>query len=116
VLNSHAIYGIISALHHIPLHINGAWLLLVPVKTEVDLQPLKTNYVVIQLAVSRPRRVSVSSGHRLIWWGRMQCRFAMNPMLHRTILRKSITFAYVHLRGNKSKFGLEASAIKLIKP
>jgi len=27
-------------------------------------------------------------------------------MLHRTILRKSITFAYVHLRGNKSKLGL----------
>jgi len=39
----------------------------------------------------------------------------MNPMLHRTILRKSITFAYVHLRGNKSKLGLEASVIKLVK-
>ena len=35
-----------------------------------------------------------SSGHRLIWWG-MRRQFAMNPMLHRTILRKSITFAYV---------------------
>jgi len=33
---------------------------------------------------------------------RMRYRFAMNPMLHRTVLRKSITFAYVHLRGNKS--------------
>jgi len=31
----------------------------------------------------------------------MRYRFAMNPMLHRTILRKSITFAYVYLRGNK---------------
>jgi len=30
-----------------------------------------------------------SSGHRLIWWGGMRHRFAMNPMLHRTILRKS---------------------------
>jgi len=29
------------------------------------------------------------------WFGRggMRCRFAMNPMLHRTILRKSISFA-----------------------
>jgi len=40
----------------------------------------------------------------------------MNPMLHRTILRKSITFAYVHLRGNKSKLGLEEPrVIKLVK-
>jgi len=46
-----------------------------------------------------------SSGHRLIWWEGMRCRFAMNPMLHRTILRKSITFAYVDLRENKSKLG-----------
>ena len=36
-------------------------------------------------------------------------------MLHRAILRKSITFAYVHLRGNKSKPGLEAWVIKLVK-
>ena len=48
-----------------------------------------------------------SSRHRLIWWGGMRYRFAMNPMLHRTILRKSVTFAYVHLRENKSKLGLE---------
>jgi len=39
--------------------------------------------------------------------GGMRYRFAMNPTLHRTILRKSITFAYVHLRGHKSKLGLE---------
>jgi len=45
----------------------------------------------------------------------MRYRFAMNPMLHRTTLRKSITFAYVHLRGNKSKHGLEAWVIKLVK-
>jgi len=45
----------------------------------------------------------------------MRYRFAMNPMLHRTILRKSIYFAYVHLRGNKSKLGLEARVIKLVK-
>jgi len=31
----------------------------------------------------------------------------MNPMLHMTTLRKSITFAYVHLRGNMSKLGLD---------
>jgi len=48
-----------------------------------------------------------SSGHRLIWWGVMRYRFAMNPMLHRTVLRKSITFAYVHLRRNKYKLVLE---------
>jgi len=34
-----------------------------------------------------------SSGHMLIWWGEMRYRFAMNPMLHRTILHKSIAFA-----------------------
>ena len=49
-----------------------------------------------------------SSGHRLIWWGDAMS-ICNNPMLHRTILCKSITFAYVHLRGgNKSKLGLEA--------
>jgi len=37
----------------------------------------------------------------------MRRQFAMNPMLHRTIIRKSITFAYVQLRGSKSKLGLE---------
>jgi len=58
----------------------------------------------------------VSSGHRLIWWGEMRYRFAMNPMVHKTILHKSITFTYVHLRGNKSKLGLEeALMIKLVK-
>jgi len=39
--------------------------------------------------------------------GGMRYRFAMNPKFHRTILRKSITLAYVHVRGNKSKLGLE---------
>ena len=48
--------------------------------------------------------------------GRMRCRFSMNPMLHRTIMRKSITSTYIHLRGNKSKLGLEeAWVIKLVK-
>jgi len=37
----------------------------------------------------------------------MRYRFAMNPMLHRTVLRKSITFVYVRLRGNKAKLDLE---------
>jgi len=55
-----------------------------------------------------------SCGHRLIWWG-VRYRFAKNPMLHRTILCKSITFAYVHLWGNKSKRGLEAWVIKMVK-
>jgi len=39
--------------------------------------------------------------------GGIRYRFAMNPLFHWTILRKSITLAYVHLRGNKSKLGLE---------
>jgi len=39
-----------------------------------------------------------SSGHSLIWWGGAMS--ICNPMLHRTILRKSITFANVHLWGN----------------
>jgi len=47
-----------------------------------------------------------SSGHRLIWWWG-DAMSICNPMLHRTILRKSITFVYVHLGGNKSKLGLE---------
>jgi len=32
----------------------------------------------------------------------------MNPMVHRTILCKSVTFAYVHLLGNKCKLGLDS--------
>jgi len=44
-----------------------------------------------------------------LFGGGMRRQFAMNPMLHRTIMRKSITFAYVQLRGNKSKFGLRRS-------
>jgi len=35
----------------------------------------------------------------------------MNPMIHRTILLKSITFAYVHLLGNKSKLGLDSKVV-----
>jgi len=38
----------------------------------------------------------------------MLYRFAMNPMVQRSILRKSITFAYVHLLRNKSKLGLDS--------
>jgi len=46
----------------------------------------------------------------------MRRQFAMNPMLHRTIMRKSLTLAYVKLRGNKSKLGLEKVwVIKLVK-
>jgi len=46
----------------------------------------------------------------------MRYRFAMNPMLHRTILGKSISFVHVHLRGNKNKLDLEeAWVVKLVK-
>jgi len=44
--------------------------------------------------------------------GGMRRQFAMNPMLHRTIMRKSITFAYVQSRGNKSKVGLRSLSDK----
>jgi len=33
--------------------------------------------------------------------------FEMNRMLHSTIMRKSITVSYVHLRGNKAEVGLK---------
>jgi len=59
VLSSHAIQGVISALHHVPLFMDGAWCLLVPVNTVVDLQLLQTKYILIQLAMSRSRRVSL---------------------------------------------------------
>jgi len=50
------------------------------------------------------------------WFGGGDAMSICNPMLHRTILCKSITFAYVGLRGNKSKLGLEeAWVIKLVK-
>jgi len=41
------------------------------------------------------------------WFGGGGAMSICNPVLQRTILRKSITFAYVHLRGNKSKLGLK---------
>jgi len=50
---------VISALHHVPLFMDRIWLLLVPVDTEVDLPLLQTRCVVIQLAMNRPRRLSV---------------------------------------------------------
>jgi len=37
------LYGVTSALRHVPLFMDRAWLLLVPVKTAVDLQLLQTN-------------------------------------------------------------------------
>jgi len=49
---------VIYALHHVALY---EWSLVVatPIKTAVDLQLLQTKYVVIQLEMSRSRRVSV---------------------------------------------------------
>jgi len=44
--------------------------------------------------------------------GGMRRQFAMNPMLHRTIMRKSITFAYVQLQRNKAKVGLRSLSDK----
>jgi len=42
----------------------------------------------------------------------MRYRIAINPMFHMTMLRKSITFAYVHLRGNIFKLGLDQCFLK----
>jgi len=46
------------SLQHVAFFMDGSWLLLVLVKTAVDLQLLQTRYVVIQLAMNRSRRVS----------------------------------------------------------
>jgi len=54
--------GVIFALHNVPLCMNKFWLLLVPVKTALDLLPLRTRCVVIHLAMNRPRRISVFDG------------------------------------------------------
>jgi len=43
-----------------------------------------------------------TSGHCLAWWGLTCDQFAMDPKLQRTILRKSLTFAFVELREDKS--------------
>ena len=48
-----------SALQHVPLVMDGTWLLLVSVKAAVDLQLLQTRYAMIQLAMNRSRRVSL---------------------------------------------------------
>jgi len=52
-----------SALPHVPLFMDGTWLLLVSVNTAVDLQLLPTRCAMIQLAMNRLRRASVV----LIW-------------------------------------------------
>jgi len=48
-----------SALPHVQLFMDGTWLLLVSVKTAVDLQLLPTRCAMIQLAMNRLRRASV---------------------------------------------------------
>jgi len=47
-----------SAFPHVPLFMDGTWLLLVSVKTAGDLQLLPTRCAMIQLAMNRLRRVS----------------------------------------------------------
>jgi len=51
--------SVISAIHYVSLFMDRIWLLPVPVETVGDLQLLQTKCVVIQLATSRSRRVSV---------------------------------------------------------
>jgi len=48
-----------SGLSHIPLFMDGTWLLLVSVKTAVDLHLMPTRCAMIQLAINRLRWVSV---------------------------------------------------------
>jgi len=55
-----------SALHHVPLFMDGTWLFLVPVKTAVDLQLFQARCVVIQLAMNRSRRVSIVLNWRAV--------------------------------------------------
>jgi len=50
-----------SALPHVPLFMDGTWLLLKSVKTAVDLELLPTRCAMIQLAMNTLRRVSVVS-------------------------------------------------------
>jgi len=94
-----------QAVNSLPCQIRSGWYRETPV-TKIQWMVFASNDRAV---------VGNSSGHKLIWWG-MRCRFSMNPMLHRTIMRKSITSTYIHLRGNKSKPGLEeAWVIKLVK-
>jgi len=53
-------YGFMSTLHHVPLFMDGTWLLLEPVKNSVDVHLLLTRCIVIQLAMNRPRQVSIA--------------------------------------------------------
>jgi len=54
-----------SALPHVPLLMDVTWLLLVSVKTAIDLQLLPTRCAMIQLAMNRLWRVSVVLTWRL---------------------------------------------------
>jgi len=51
--------SVTSALHHVSLFVDRIWKLLVPVETDVHLQPLQARCVVIQLVMNRSKRVSV---------------------------------------------------------
>ena len=51
--------NVVSAFHHVQLFMDRIWLLLVTVETDVDLQPLQTRCVVIQLEMNRSGRMSV---------------------------------------------------------
>jgi len=49
-------WRVMSALYHVPLFMNGTLLLLLGVKTAVDLQLLQTRCAMIQLAMTKSRR------------------------------------------------------------
>ena len=59
--------------------------------------------------------VVTSSGHRPIWWGGCDIDLELTQCVAGTLLRKPITSTHVHLRGKKSKLGLDAWVIKLVK-
>jgi len=71
-------HGVISAFHHFFHFVGGTWLLLVPVKTAVDLQLLQTRCVVIQLPRNRSRPVSAVLN-----------LMAVQPTQHCSILERS---------------------------
>ena len=61
-----------SALPHVPLFMDGTWLLLVSIKTTGDLQLLSTRCAMTELAMSRLRRVSA-----VLTWHFFKQRFSV---------------------------------------
>jgi len=79
-------YDVISAFHHVLHFVDGYWMLLVPLKTSVDLQLLQTRCVVIQLPMNRSRPVSAILN-----------LMAVQPTQHCSILERSFCFGTLNV-------------------